>query len=377
MSVPPTERRRGGLRPLLAEMVRRGASDLHLTVGAPPRMRIDGSLVDVEGWGILDASGTSGLAQSVLSESQKQRFAADNELDFSFGVPELARFRGNCYRGGGTVGMAVRHVPRQAASLDELGLPPVLHRLADRPRGLVLVTGPTGSGKSTTLAAMVDQINRRRRGHILTIEDPVEFLHPHRGCVISQREVGTDTASFAVALRHALRQDPDVILIGEMRDPETMDAALTIAETGHLVLSTLHTNSASESVNRVISAFPSGRQSRVRAQLASVLEGVATQLLIPRATGRGRVVATEVMICTAAIRAVIRDDKVHQIRSLMQAGRRYGMQTMNDSLARLYLNGDVTLEAALQRSGDPPELLRAVGEPAPEGFDGAYGGGLS
>ena len=376
MSDPPMERRRGGLRPLLAEMVRRGASDLHLTVGAPPRMRIDGSLVDVEGWGILGASETSGLAQSVLSEGQRRRFAADSELDFSFGVPELARFRGNCFRSGGGVGMSVRHVPRHAASLDALGLPPVLHRLASRPRGLVLVTGPTGSGKSTTLAAMVDQINRRRRGHILTIEDPVEFLHPHRACVVNQREVGTDTSSFAVALKHALRQDPDVILIGEMRDPETMDAALTIAETGHLVLSTLHTSSASESVNRVISAFPADRQSRVRTQLASVLEGVATQLLIPRATGRGRVAATEVMICTAAIRAVIRDDKVHQIRSLMQAGRRHGMQTMNDSLARLYLNGDVTLEAALQRSGDPAELLRAVGEPAPEGFDGVGVGWL-
>ncbi len=374
MSVPPVERRRDGLRPLLAEMVRRGASDLHLTVGAPPRMRIDGSLVDVEGWGILDASETSGLAQSVLSEGQRRRFAADSELDFSFGVPELARFRGNCFRSGGGVGMSVRHVPRQAASLDVLGLPPILHRLTNRPRGLVLVTGPTGSGKSTTLAAMVDQINRRRRGHILTIEDPVEFLHPHRRCVVNQREVGTDTVSFAVALRHALRQDPDVILIGEMRDPETMDAALTIAETGHLVLSTLHTNSASESVNRVVSAFRSERQSRVRAQLASVLEGVVTQLLIPRAKGRGRLVATEVMVCTAAIRAVIRDDKVHQIRSLMQAGRRYGMHTMNDSLARLYLNGEVTLEAALQRSGDPSELLRAVGEPAPESLDGVDGG---
>lgn len=374
MSVPPIERRRGGLRPLLADMVRRGASDLHLTVGAPPRMRIDGSLVDVEGWENLDASDTSGLAQSVLSERQRRCFAADSELDFSFGVPGLARFRGNCFLSGGSVGMSVRHVPRQAVSLNELGLPPILNRLADRPRGLVLVTGPTGSGKSTTLAAMVDQINRRRRGHILTIEDPVEFLHPHRTCVVNQREVGTDTSSFSVALRQALRQDPDVILIGEMRDPETMDAALTIAETGHLVLSTLHTNSAFESVNRVVSAFPSDRQSRIRAQLASVLEGVATQLLVPRATGHGRVVATEVMICTAAIRAVIRDDKVHQIRSLMQAGRRYGMQTMNDSLARLYLNGDVTLEAALQRSGDPSELLRAVGEPAPEGFDGLGGG---
>ena len=376
MSAAESARRRGVLGPLLEEMVRRGASDLHLTVGAPPRLRIDGALADAEGWEVLDASETSRLAQSVLSESQRRRFAADNELDFSFGVPGLARFRGNCFRGGGDVGMSVRNVPRHAVSLKELGLPPVLHRLADRPRGLVLVTGPTGSGKSTTLAAMVDHINRRRRGHILTIEDPVEFLHPHRGCVVNQREVGTDTISFAVALKHALRQDPDVILIGEMRDPETVDAALTIAETGHLVLSTLHTNSASESVNRVISAFPSDRQSRVRSQLASVLEGVATQLLIPRAAGRGRVVATEVMICTAAIRAVIRDDKVHQIRSLMQAGRRYGMQTMNDSLAQLYLNGDVTLEAALQRSGDPSELLRAVGEPAPEGFDGVPGGWL-
>ena len=363
-----------GLKPLLDEMVRRGASDLHLTVGLPPRMRVDGSLADASGWNALLPADTELLADSVLSAAQRARFDAVMELDFSFGAPGLGRFRGNCFRQRGHVAMSVRHIPERTMSIEELGLPSILQRLAVRPRGLVLVTGPTGSGKSTTLAAMVDHINRRRTGHIITIEDPVEFLHTHRRCIVNQREVGADTGGFAAALKHALRQDPDVMLIGEMRDAETMGAALTIAETGHLVLSTLHTNSAADSVNRVIDAFPSDRQSQVRTQLASVLEGVATQILLPRATGPGRVPAVEVMVCTAAIRAMIRDERVHQIQSLMQAGRSHGMRTMNDALARLYLNGDVTLETALETSNDPSELLRAVGEPAPEGFDVNWGG---
>jgi len=250
-------------------------------------------------------------------------------------------------------------------SIEKLGLPPIINQFADRPRGLVLVTGPTGSGKSTTLAAMVDKVNRERKGHIITIEDPIEFIHRHQNCMINQREVGADTQSFTAALKYALRQDPDVILIGEMRDLETIAAALTIAETGHLVFATLHTNSAAESINRIIDAFPAHQQSQVRAQLAFVLEGVVTQTLIPRAKGKGRVAAAEIMVCTPAIRAVIRDEKIHQIYSLMQAGKKHGMQTMNDALQLLYMKGDVTLEEALKRSGDPNELLRAVGEKVP------------
>ncbi|MGI9629045.1 MAG: type IV pilus twitching motility protein PilT [Longimicrobiales bacterium] len=357
------------LRALLQEMIQRGASDLHLTVGQPPKLRIDGSLVNANTPMVLKPKDTLSLSYSILTENQKKRFETDDELDFSFGVQNLARFRGNCYRQRGCVALAIRQIPYQIVSVEKLGLPKVLNRLAERPRGLVLVTGPTGSGKSTTLAAMVDKINRERKGHIITIEDPIEFIHRHQNCMVNQREVGADTQNFTAALKYALRQDPDVILIGEMRDLETMSAALTIAETGHLVLATLHTNSAAESVNRIIDAFPSHQQAQVRAQLAFVLEGVVTQTLIPKARGKGRNVASEVLICTPAIRAVIRDEKIHQIYSLMQAGKKHGMQTMNDSLAQLYLNGEVTLEDALKRSGDPTELLRAVGETAPEGFE--------
>lgn len=363
------------LESLLREMVRRGASDLHITAGHAPMLRVDGSLTSAGADGVLEAAETARLAASVLTRPQMERFEQEDELDFSFAMEGLARFRGNCFRQRDGVSMSVRRIPLHAGSLSELGLPPILNRLTERPRGLVLVTGPTGSGKSTTLAAMVDQINGRHRGHILTVEDPIEFVHENRRCIVSQREVGTDTRSFRTALRHALRQDPDVILIGEMRDAEAMGAALGIAETGHLVLSTLHTNSAADSVNRIIDAFESHRQPQVRAQLASVLEGAVTQVLLPRATGPGRVAATEVMVCTAAVRAVIRDDKVHQIRSLMQTGRKHGMQTMNDALARLYLNGEITLESAARSSSDPSELLRAVGEPVPEGFDQAGPGG--
>ena len=355
---------------LLREMVRLAASDLHLAAGRPPRMRIDGSLAALEHRDPIEDEDTRRLARSLLTTALWRRFEDDGEVDFAFEVPGLARFRGNCFRQRGRLALSLRHIPQEVAPIEELGLPSILNHFARRPRGLVLVTGPTGSGKSTTLAAMVDGINRRRGGHILTVEDPVEFVHRSRRCIVSQREVGTDTRSFASALKYALRQDPDVILIGEMRDPETIGSAITIAETGHLVLSTLHTNSAAESVNRVIDAFPAERQRQVRGQLASVLEGVVTQILVPRASGRGRVVAAEVLVVTAAVRAVIRDRKVHQLGSLMQAGRKHGMLTLNDALARLYLNGDITLEGALKRSSEPRDLLRAVGEPAPEGTGG-------
>lgn len=357
---------RSELQALLDEMVRLRGSDLHLTAGQPPRVRVDGLLAAIPDRDPLAAEDTVRLARSLLTASLWRRFEEEDELDFAFEVPELARFRGNCFRQRGCVALAVRHIPAEVAPLEDLGLPSILNHFAGRPRGLVLVTGPTGSGKSTTLAAMVDGINRRRRGHILTVEDPVEFVHRSRRCIVNQREVGTDTRSFAAALKYALRQDPDVILIGEMRDPETIGSALTIAETGHLVLSTLHTNSAADSVNRVIDAFPAERQGQVRNQLASVLEGVVTQILVPRSYGPGRVAAVEVLVATAAVRAVIRDEKVHQLGSLMQAGRKHGMQTINDDLARLYLKGEITLEAALKRSAEPRDLLRAVGEPAPE-----------
>jgi len=353
------------LRALLTEMIEKGASDLHITVGEPPKLRIDGDLQDASVDHVLTPKDTLQIAYSILTENQKTRFETESELDFSFGVQNLSRFRGNVFKQRGCVAMAIRQIPYEIHSIEELGLPPVVKKLAERPRGLVLITGPTGSGKSTTLAAMLDKVNRERRGHIITIEDPIEFIHRHKNCTINQREVGADTESFAQALKYALRQDPDVILIGEMRDLETIGAALTIAETGHLVLATLHTNSAAESVNRIIDAFPAHQQSQVRAQLAFVLEGVVTQTLLPRSRGTGRVVAAEVMICTPAIRAVIRDEKIHQIYSLMQAGKKHGMQTMNDALQQLYMKGEVTLEEALKRSSDPNELLRAVGEPVP------------
>jgi len=354
------------LRVLLQEMISKGASDLHFTVGERPKIRIDGDLRNASYTRPLAPKDTLALAYSILTESQKKRFETEDELDFSFGVQNLSRFRGNVYKQRNCVAMAIRQIPYEINSISQLGLPSVINKFAERPRGLVLVTGPTGSGKSTTLAALVDKINRERKQHIITVEDPIEFIHRHKNCVVNQREVGADTKSFAAALKYALRQDPDVILVGEMRDLETISAALTIAETGHLVLATLHTNSAAESINRVIDAFPAHQQSQVRAQLSFVLEGVVTQTLLPKAQGKGRVAAAEIMVCTPAIRAVIRDEKVHQIYSLMQAGKKHGMQTMNDALQTLYMKGEVTLEEALKRSGDPNEFLRAVGESPPE-----------
>ncbi len=351
------------LRALLDEMIKRRASDLHLTVGERPKLRVDGQLVDAAVDQVLRPKDTMALAYSVLTEQQKKRFEQEDELDFSFSIENVSRFRANCYKQRGSIGAAIRQIPFEIKSFQELGIPPIVSKLAEKPRGLVLVTGPTGSGKSTTLAAMVDKINNERCGHIVTIEDPIEFVHFHKGCIINQREVGSDTASFPTALKYVLRQDPDVILVGEMRDLETIQAALTIAETGHLALATLHTNSAAESINRVIDVFPAHQQEQVRAQLAFVLEGVVTQTLLPKASGRGRVVACEILVATPAIRALIREEKVHQIYSAMQAGKKFGMQTLNDSLYQLYVQRQVTLEECLRVTSDPSELKRMVGSP--------------
>lgn len=358
------------LRTLLEEMISRGASDLHITANERPKLRIDGDMENASVGDIMTPKDTLTLAYSVLTETQKKRFETEDELDFSFGIQGLARFRGNVFKQRGCVSMVIRMIPFNVRTFQELGLPPVVAKLAERPRGLILVTGPTGSGKSTTLAAIIDKINKERKGHIITVEDPIEFIHRHQGCIVNQREVGTDTSDFKTALKYALRQDPDVILVGEMRDLETIAAALTIAETGHLALATLHTNSAAESINRIIDVFPSSQQAQVRAQLAFVLEGVLTQTLLPKLTGRGRVMASEIMVATAAIRALIRDDKVHQIQSSMQAGKKYGMQTMNDSLFQHYTNREVAEEECLRVSPDQNEFLRMIGKKAQEDTTG-------
>ncbi|HSR14768.1 MAG TPA: type IV pilus twitching motility protein PilT [Gemmatimonadales bacterium] len=350
------------LRTLLEEMIEKNASDLHLTAGERPKLRIDGDIVNAGAEEILSPKDTLSLAYSVLTENQKKRFELEDELDFSFGVQNLARFRGNVFKQRGCVAMVLRMIPFSVLTFDDLGLPAVMGNLADRPRGLILVTGPTGSGKSTTLAAVIDRINKTRKAHIITVEDPIEFIHSHQNCIVNQREVGTDTKSFASALKYALREDPDVILVGEMRDLETIAAALTIAETGHLVLATLHTNSAAESINRIIDVFPSNQQSQVRAQLAFVLEGVITQTLLQKASGRGRVMCAEIMVATPAIRALIRDDKIHQIYSALQSGKKYGMQTMTDGLYQLYVQRLVSKEECLRVAPDKNEFLRMIGE---------------
>ncbi len=349
------------LRSLLEEMIQKDASDLHITAAERPKLRVDGDIVDSSVPEVLTPKDTLQLAYSVLTENQKKRFETEDELDFSFGIQNLARFRGNVFKQRGCVAMVIRMIPFNVRTFQELGLPPVIAKLAERPRGLILVTGPTGSGKSTTLAAIIDKINKERKGHIITVEDPIEFIHRHQSCLVNQREIGTDTKTFAAALKYALREDPDVILVGEMRDLETVGAALTIAETGHLVLATLHTNSAAESINRVIDVFPSNQQSQVRAQLAFVLEGVITQTLLPRLKGRGRSMAAEIMVATPAIRALIRDDKVHQIYSAMQSGKKFGMQTMNDALYQLYTAREVAQEECERVSHDPKEFLRMIG----------------
>src|SRR5512141_1537302 len=350
------------LRTLLEEMVTLGASDLHIVAGECPKLRIDGEITSARTGGILGPKDTMQLAYSVLTENQKKRFEMEDELDFSFGIQNLARFRGNCFKQRGCVSMVIRQIPFSIKTFDDLKLPDVIRKMAERPRGLVLVTGPTGSGKSTTLAAMIDKINKERKGHIITVEDPIEFIHRHQGCIVNQREVGTDTKSFSNALKYALREDPDVVLIGELRDQETIAAALTIAETGHLAFATLHTNSATEAINRIIDVFPSHQQEQVRAQLAFVLEGIITQTLVPRATGRGRAMAAEVLVVTPAIRALIRDDKIHQIYSSMQSGKKFGMQTLNDALYALYMSRDITLDEALRVTNSPDEFNRMIGK---------------
>jgi twitching motility protein PilT len=350
------------LRALLQEMIEREASDLHVTAGERPKLRVDGDIVNSSVEHMLTPKDTLQLAYSVLTEQQKKRFEFEDELDFSFGIQNLARFRGNVFKQRGCVAMVLRMIPFSVRTFEDLGLPPVVAKLAERPRGLILVTGPTGSGKSTTLAAMIDKINKDRKGHIITVEDPIEFIHRHQNCIVNQREIGTDTKSFAAALKYALREDPDIILVGEMRDLETIAAALTIAETGHLVLATLHTNSAAESINRIIDVFPSTQQSQVRAQLAFVLEGVLTQTLLQRSRGKGRVMACEIMVATPAIRALIRDDKIHQIYSAMQSGKKHGMQTMNDALYQMYMNREVTKDECLRAASDANEFLRQIGE---------------
>jgi twitching motility protein PilT len=355
---------------LLTIMIERGASDLHITTGTPPQIRLHGKLTPLTQFERLTPQDTQRLAYSVLNEGQKQKFEEDNELDLSFGIQGLARFRCNVYRQRGAVAAAIRVIPIKIRSFDELGLPPVVEQLADRPKGLILVTGPTGSGKSTTLAAMVDKINNERTEHIMTIEDPIEFVHHHKKCLVNQREVFSDTHSFKNALKYILRQDPDVVLVGEMRDLETIAAALTIAETGHLTLGTLHTNSCAQTINRIIDVFPTTQQSQVRAQLSLVLEGVLSQQLIPTTDGRGRVMSLEIMVTTPAVRNLIREEKIHQIYSSMQAGQKFGMQTMNQSLLELVQKRKITREEALNRSMLPDELSQLLGT-APGGMPAA------
>ena len=345
------------LSELLRKLSELRGSDLHITTGSAPQIRIDGHLTPLEGYRSLTAADTKQLAYSVLTDAQKHRFEENLELDFSFGVKGLSRFRANLFNQRGAVGAVFRAIPYEIKAFEELGLPPIVKQMCDKPRGLILVTGPTGSGKSTTLASMIDKINRDRREHILTIEDPIEFLHNHKNCVVNQREVSADTHGFAQALRTALRQDPDVVLVGEMRDLETIESALRIAETGHLTFATLHTNSASSTINRIIDVFPSDQQAQIRAQLSLVLEGIMCQALLPRAEGKGRVMALEVLVPNSAIRNLIREDKVHQIYSMMQTGQdKHGMQTFNQALASLYHKKLISSETALQRSSNVDEL---------------------
>lgn len=342
------------LRELLEQMVKMGASDLHLTVGAPPVVRIDGKLQRLSE-DMLTAESTKKLCYSMLSEKQKLKFEQNNELDFSFGIESMSRFRCNVFMQRGNVAVVLRRIPYKIMTFEELNLPKVIAEFAVLPRGLVLVTGPTGSGKSTTLAALIDKINKERPVHIITVEDPIEYLHRHQMGLINQREVYADTNSFASALKYALREDPDVVLVGEMRDLETIEAALSISETGHLAFATLHTNSSAESINRIVDSFPANQQEQVRVSLSFSLQAIVSQTLIPR-IGGGRVVALEIMVATPAIRALIRDDKVHQMYSMIQSGQKFGMKTMNQSLAELYQGGKIAINDAMNYTQNTDEL---------------------
>src|ERR1041384_248407 len=352
------------LSELLRKMIEQGGSDLHITTNSAPMVRVHGVLRPLE-YPELSPAETKQLAYSVLTDAQKHRFEETLELDFFFGIKGLSRFRANIFNQRGAVGAVFRSIPHEIRSFEELSLPPVIEKLCEKPRGLILVTGPTGSGKSTTLASMVDKVNRDRHEHIITVEDPIEYLHGHKGCIVNQREVHADTHTFANALRAALRQDPDVVLIGEMRDLETTETALRIAETGHLTFATLHTNSAASSINRIIDIFPAGQQAQIRTQLSMVLEEIVTQALLPKANGQGRALAMEVLVPNAAIRNLIREDKIHQIYSMKQTGQdKFGMQTFNQSLASLYFKKQITLEMAIARSSNQDELHDLIGRGA-------------
>jgi twitching motility protein PilT len=341
-------------------MIEKGASDLHITTNSPPQLRVDGRLQALK-MPSLPPAETKQLCYSVLTDAQKHRFEENSELDLSFGVKGLSRFRANIFVQRGAVAGAFRAIPYKVMSIEELGLPKAITEIARKPRGLVLVTGPTGSGKSTTLASIIDKCNSERYEHIVTVEDPIEYLHPHKNCLVNQREVGADTKSFKDALKYILRQDPDVVLIGEMRDLETIEAALTVAETGHLAFATLHTNSCVQTINRIVDVFPPYQQGQIRAQLSFVLEGVLCQSLIPKANGPGRALSIELMVPNAAIRNLIREDKIHQIYSQMQIGQeKFGMQTMNQSLAALFQRRLITMDDAIARSSDPDELKQLM-----------------
>lgn len=342
------------LRELLEIMIKKNASDLHLTVGVPPVIRVDGRLARLD-MDVLSPDMTKKLAYSMMNEKQRLKFEESSELDLSFGIENLSRFRGNVFVQRGNVAVALRQIPFKVKSFEELGVPKTIAEFAKLPRGLVLVCGPTGSGKSTTLAALINKINQERQEHILTVEDPIEYLHRHNSCIVNQREVSADTESFGSALKYALREDPDVVLIGEMRDLETIESAIKISETGHLAFATLHTNSAAETINRIIDVFPTNEQDQVRVSLSFVVQAVVVQQLIPK-IGGGRALASEIMVATPAIRAIIRDDKTHQLYSMIQSGQKYGMNTMNESLANLYMSRKITVGDALSRSSNPDEL---------------------
>jgi twitching motility protein PilT len=346
---------------LLEIVLEKGASDLHLTAGSQPVIRLHGDLLRLEDYPVLTPRGLQGMIYAILPQKMRERLEQELELDMSYALPGKARFRVNVYFQRDSIGAAFRLIPYEIRSVESLGLPSVVADLARYPRGFVVVTGPTGSGKSTTLAGMVDIVNRERAAHIMTVEDPIEFLHKHQRCIVNQREVGSDTHGFAPALKHVLRQDPDVILVGEMRDLETISTAITAAVTGHLVFATLHTQDAPQTIDRIIDVFPPHQQQQVRTQLATTLQGVVTQQLLQTADGRGRVVSCEILICTPAVRNLIREGKVHQIYSIMQAGGRFGMQTMDQSLTNLVKAGKITQQLAYERCHDPEELNRLIG----------------
>jgi twitching motility protein PilT len=345
---------------ILLSVVRQKASDLHITAGAPPMLRVRGSLVPMDGMPRLTPTDTREIVYAILNSSQRQRLETDWQLDFAYSIPGVGRFRVNAYFQRGTIGAAFRLIPTETVPIERLGLPAIVREFSRKPRGIVLVTGPTGSGKSTTLASIINEINETRDDHIMTIEDPIEFLHNHKRCIVNQRELGSDAVSFAMALKAALRQDPDVILVGEMRDMETIGTALTAAETGHLVFATLHTQDAPQTIDRIIDVFPPAQQGQIRAQLSIGLQGVVTQTLLPTADGQGRCVAAEVLVPTPGVRNLIREGKTHQIYSLIQTGAQHGMQTMDASLAGLVRSQTITMSVAESQSSQPAELRKLV-----------------